>query len=564
MPKVENPGAAEPANVVPAQDSYLQESKDSGMIPTKSAPKWLRNFGWQLISYTLLAIMWGAFVRASGSGDGCGPNWPSCKGGFSPSGHPVATWIEFIHRASTGILLPLILFQGFFVAKYFKPGSLARKVALGSIFFMITEALVGAVLVKTGLVAGNESLNRAYIMSTHLINTLIMLGFMAATAWLMAGGKEFQWKRQGAVGSALRYCLVGVLIMGVSGAIAALGDTLYPAANFQAGLQRELSGTAPALLALRLWHPVVALSLSAMALLMVRFIAKERNRADITRYSKIFSGFLIFELLFGLSNVLANAPIWMQLVHLLIADGVWLSLLLLTFSALDKEYAEPITESDEVMQDAPVPMYKAYISLTKPRVISLLLFTTMVAMFIAKGGWPGGWLFLAVLVGGYAAAGSANAINMVYDRDIDVKMARTAKRPTVTAQISSQNALIFAAVLMTVSFTLLTFVGNLLSALMALSGLLFYVFIYTMGLKRRTPQNIVIGGAAGAFPPLVGYAAVTNTLPALAWVLFAIIFFWTPVHFWALALLIKDDYKDAGIPMLPVIKGDRVTVNQIG
>lgn len=210
-------------------------------------------------------------------------------------------------------------------------------------------------------------------------------------------------------------------------------------------------------------------------------------------------------------------------------------------------------------------LWKAYLALTKPRIISLLLFTTLAALFIAADAQhPVTFiLFWAVAIGGYMAAGSANAINMVIDRDIDGRMERTAKRPTVTQFISSRNALIFAATLAVGSFAILTHFGGLLSALMAMAGLAFYVVIYTLILKRRTWQNIVIGGAAGAFPPLVGWTAVTHSMGPLAWYLFAIIFFWTPVHFWALAILLKDDYTKAGIPMLPSVKGERATVIQI-
>jgi len=205
-----------------------------------------------------------------------------------------------------------------------------------------------------------------------------------------------------------------------------------------------------------------------------------------------------------------------------------------------------------------------YFWLTKPRVISLLLFTTMMAMFIAARGWPGMELFLVVLVGGYMAAGSANTFNMVVDRDIDARMKRTAKRPTVTAKISSREATIFAGVLMVASFLLLWLGANLIAALLAMAGLGWYVLIYTLYMKRRYWSNIVIGGAAGAFPPLVGWAAVTGEVSLFAWYLFLIIFFWTPVHFWALALMIKDDYKAVGIPMLPVVRGDKETAYQIG
>jgi protoheme IX farnesyltransferase len=207
--------------------------------------------------------------------------------------------------------------------------------------------------------------------------------------------------------------------------------------------------------------------------------------------------------------------------------------------------------------------WRDYFWLTKPRVISLLLFTTLMAMFIAAGGWPGLGLFTVVLAGGYMAAGSANAFNMVIDRDIDGRMKRTAQRPTVTDKISTRDATIFASVLMALSFLLLWWGANLTAALMALAGLGWYVLIYTLYMKRRFWSNIVIGGAAGAFPPLVGWAAVTGELSLFAWYLFLVIFFWTPVHFWALALMIKDDYAAVGIPMLPVVRGERETTYQI-
>ncbi|RYG75674.1 protoheme IX farnesyltransferase, partial [bacterium] len=209
-------------------------------------------------------------------------------------------------------------------------------------------------------------------------------------------------------------------------------------------------------------------------------------------------------------------------------------------------------------------LVSAYVALTKPRVVSLLLFTTVTAAFAAAGGWPGFTTLVCLILGGYMSAGAANAINMVIDRDIDLEMGRTAKRPTVSGAISPRNALIFAGTLALGAFTLLWAGGTLLAAAMALSGLVFYVVVYTLFLKRRTPHNIVIGGAAGAFPPLVGWAGVTGTLPPLALYLFAIVFLWTPWHFWALAIWLKDEYKAASIPMLPVVRGERETVVQIG
>ncbi len=204
-----------------------------------------------------------------------------------------------------------------------------------------------------------------------------------------------------------------------------------------------------------------------------------------------------------------------------------------------------------------------YITLTKPKVISLLLLTTIGAMFIAARGFPGWLALLGVTLGGYMSAGAAGVFNMVYDRDIDVRMKRTAQRPTVTQVVPTRHALVFAVALTLASFVSIAATTNVLAALLSWAGIAFYVIIYTMWLKRSTWQNIVIGGAAGAIPPLVGWAAVTGELSLLAWVLFALVFMWTPVHFWALALMIKDEYKRVGVPMAPAVIGERATVIQM-
>ena len=195
----------------------------------------------------------------------------------------------------------------------------------------------------------------------------------------------------------------------------------------------------------------------------------------------------------------------------------------------------------------------AYLALTKPRIISLLLITTVPAMILANQGLPSVWLMFATVLGGTLAAGGANAINCYFDRDIDELMHRTQGRPLPMGQVEPTTALVFALVLEAAGFALLALTSNLLAGVLALSATAFYVFIYTLWLKRTTPQNIVIGGAAGAFPPLVGWAAVTGDVGLPALVLFAIIFFWTPPHFWALAIKYKDDYARADVPMLPVV-----------
>jgi heme o synthase len=204
-----------------------------------------------------------------------------------------------------------------------------------------------------------------------------------------------------------------------------------------------------------------------------------------------------------------------------------------------------------------------YIQLTKPRIIVLLLITTAGAMWIAGEGMVPWYQLMLTLLGGTLASASANTFNCVVDRDIDYIMERTRSRPLPSGRIQPYQAITFGSILGVLSFTLLAAFINPLSAWLALSGILFYVFVYTLGLKRTSTQNIVIGGAAGAIPPLVGWAAVTGHLSPSAWVLFGIIFLWTPPHFWALALMLRDDYRKAGIPMLPVVKGTAETVKQI-
>lgn len=206
---------------------------------------------------------------------------------------------------------------------------------------------------------------------------------------------------------------------------------------------------------------------------------------------------------------------------------------------------------------------RAYFALTKPRVIELLLIATVPTMILAAGGLPSIWLILATLFGGALSAGSANAFNCYIDSDIDKIMGRTQNRPLVTGELTQKEALVFAWSIGVGSVLWLWLVVNPLSALLSLAAILFYVFVYTLGLKRRTPQNIVWGGAAGAMPALIGWAAVTNEVNAAAWVLFLIIFLWTPPHYWPLSMKYLEEYKSAGVPMLPVVAKNEIVGRQI-
>lgn len=206
---------------------------------------------------------------------------------------------------------------------------------------------------------------------------------------------------------------------------------------------------------------------------------------------------------------------------------------------------------------------KAYIALTKPRVIELLLITTVPTMILAQHGMPSLLLIINTLVGGALSAGSANAFNCYIDADIDKVMNRTKGRPLVTGELTKREAFTFAWVVGIASVVWLGLTTNWLAAFLSLSAILFYVLIYTLLLKRRTPQNIVWGGAAGSMPVLIGWAAVTNSLSIAAWVLFLVIFLWTPPHYWPLSMRYREDYATAGVPMLPVVRGDKTVAVQI-
>ena len=215
--------------------------------------------------------------------------------------------------------------------------------------------------------------------------------------------------------------------------------------------------------------------------------------------------------------------------------------------------ALPVSGVKQVLAD--------YVTLTKPKVQLLLLLTTITTMYVAGDPSPG--LVAITVVGGFLSAGGAGAFNHFYDRDIDAAMARTASRPVPSGRISPRAALIYAFVLQAASFVILATAANVLAAFLALAGFLWYTLVYTVWLKRRSPQNIVIGGAAGAIPPLVGWAAVTGSVAPAALYLFAIVFYWTPPHFWALSLLMKDEYARVNVPMMPVVHGEVETRRQI-
>jgi len=520
---------------------------------------------------TAFVILFGAFVRASLSGDGCGVSWPLCGGTLDGVNTQDKTLIELTHR-TTSSLLGLFLVVFYLLLRKEEPkGSLLRRAVGLSVIGCIISGLIGMLLVRYGWVVEDKSTARMIAMPAHLLNTYFLMASLGVAHWAARGGERLKW-RWSPASSMLAAIAVASVLFGLTGAISAMGKTAFhrevqAAEGLAERVNLHLGESASPILRGGVAHPLLAVSLFALVIWAAGFVARTTPTPGVRRQAKWLSWGYIAQMGIGIVNLAISAPPWMQLVHLAAALVVWQVFVELSAETLSA-HDVPAYDEERVPDTRPFgekvrATVKAYVALTKPRVISLLIFTTTTAQVMAAGGWPGWPLAIWVGIGGYMMAGAANSINMILERDLDVAMGRTSHRPTVSNAISTPHAALFAATLAIGAFVLLTVTANLLTAFLAFCGLLFYVLVYTILLKRRTWQNIVIGGAAGAFPPLVGWASVTGDLGVLAWVLFGVVFLWTPVHFWALAILIKDDYAKAGVPMLPVVRGDHVTAVQI-
>jgi heme A synthase len=291
-------------------------------------------FAWLVLAVTVFVILWGAYVRASGSGAGCGSHWPLCNGVVIPDTSTLHTLVEFTHRLTSGVSLLLVVSMVIWAFRAFPRRHPARLAATLSLIFMLTEAAVGAGLVLFRLVADNESVARALFMSVHLINTFVLLAMITLTAWWGSGAPSVEFRRQGSLPWLLLAGLLGALLVSTSGAVAALGDTLYPSSSLAEGIRQDFSATAHFLIRLRILHPTLAVTISLILLAIALFARTMRPSALTNRLSFALSTLVAIQLIVGAANVLLLAPIWMQIVHLLLADLVWVSLVLMSASAL--------------------------------------------------------------------------------------------------------------------------------------------------------------------------------------------------------------------------------------
>lgn len=540
------------------ETAIIADLSEENSPDRRSVPRFA-TFAWFVLIYNLAAVAWGVFVRASKSGDGGGAQWPLLDLSHQPMSGTFARLVEGSHRLSTALCGVFAILLLVMAIRNFPKGHQARLFSGIALGFTLLEGLIGAALVLFKLVTTNESAARVGVMSFHVISTMLLVSSIALAAMSATGAGRMRLKGNGSVLPMGILSFLGVMVLGVTGAINALSHTLMPVKDV---ISQAARADAHWMQQAQPLHPYLSVAVGLLVCLFAGMLGHLRPSEPVKKATKIMVVMFVGQLLLGLVNIRLDAPIWMQMLHLVMGDALFVSMVVaLGFGLMNTAPSQSeLSEHPKLVGRA---LLSAYIALTKPRVISLLLFTAGAAMFAAAKGWPGLIPFLAVMAGGYLSAGAANTMNMVIDRDIDARMSRTAKRPTVTQSISSTAAMNFALVMTLGSFAVLWAGANLWAAIIALSGQAFYVCVYTLMLKRRTWQNIVIGGAAGAVPPMVGWVAVTGNLNAVAWWMFALIFIWTPVHFWALALLLKDDYAEAGIPMLPVAKGERATATQI-
>jgi heme A synthase len=296
----------------------------------------LPRLAWLVLGWNLAVILWGAFVRATGSGAGCGAHWPLCNGELLPRAPALETLIEFTHRATSGAALLAVFFLAFRVFRAKPPGHPARSAAVASVLFILSEAAVGAGLVLFRLVADNESVARALFMAVHLMNTFVLLACLTLTAhWCSADARPRITTRAWP----LALAALALLLVGTSGAVAALGDTLYPARSILGGLAADLSPTAHLLVRLRVAHPLLALVGALAVAAAAASVLRAHGQASLRRAAWTVAGLVLLQLAVGLANVALLAPVWMQLVHLLLADVVWIAFLLVSVRALSAEIA---------------------------------------------------------------------------------------------------------------------------------------------------------------------------------------------------------------------------------
>jgi protoheme IX farnesyltransferase len=534
---------------------------------------------------TYLLVVIGAIVRSTGSGMGC-PDWPTCQGSWIPPIGNNAAWIEWVHRGVAVVIGFLVLALVVVALRSYRRRLSIIVPTVLALLLTGFQAYLGKVTVDTS--------NAGDTVTWHLATALALLGLLTFVAIRARYPAELPSR-----GASQRLTLllafvaasIYVLLLFGSHVTATSAALVFPDWPLFNGQLLPTFSSDPALAGIQMaqfLHRIVAalvgLFLLAAAIIIWRAVRGARSRDASGDGTRVNGGETILalvatatalyavQIVVGALQITTSLADWAVALHIALGAAIWALALGATFVG----YFEARTSGGRLARTDPPPAssdarqpstlrerVSAYIALTKPRIIELLLVTTVPAMFLAARGVPPLELVFWTLLGGTMAAGAANAINCYLDRDIDLLMTRTRRRPLPAHEVNSEDALVFGLILGVIAFAVMAFTTNLVAAFLTLLAMAFYVVIYTLLLKRSTPQNIVLGGAAGALPPVIGWAAVTGDISLPALVLFAIVFYWTPPHFWALSLRLRRDYEAAGVPMLPVTHGVRETTRQI-
>jgi len=561
---------------------------------------------------TFIMVVIGVIVRSTGSGMGC-PDWPLCHGQIVPAAGDSAAWWEWIHRF-WGVVVGFVMLG--LVIEAFISQRATRSLVVGSIAaFLLTgfQAYLGAITVREN--------NSGESVTAHLATAMVLLGvtiFLAVRAGYPATLPRHGTSQRLTLLIGFTALSVYALLLFGSHVTATASALVFPDWPLFGGQLLPAFSADPAIASLQMahfLHRFVTLWVGVF-LAITTFVTWRAARIDpafcsaddhrLRVSSSVFALVGTAAVLFMVQVIVGALQIWTTLapwtvtLHLSFGAAIWGLVAGATMiawydarvgvpagsdagpgegaGAHESDHASTalatpsgVSRSPSVASEAPTrrQVIGAYIALTKPRIIELLLVTTLPAMILAWSTVEGldpahfAWLAVWTLIGGTLGAGAANAINCYLDRDIDEIMVRTRRRPMPAHQVAPVDGLMFGLVLTVISFGVLAVTTNLVAAFLTLLAVGFYVVVYTMLLKRSTPQNIVLGGAAGALPPVIGWAAVTGDITLAALLLFAIVFYWTPPHFWALSLRIRGDYAAADVPMMPVVYGVPETTRQI-
>ena len=530
------------------------------------------------LATAILLVTVGVIVRATDSGLGC-PDWPLCHRQLLPPLGDARAWIEWVHRTLAAIIGFEILGLAALAWLDHRDRRSLLWPSLGAVALVGFQAWLGRETVRLGNSGESVTahLAAAMLLVALLVYVTVRAGFPAR---LPSGGASQRFTLLASLTAIATFALLlfGSHVTATDSALVfpdwpLMNGSLFPALT-------EL--TAPHVLH-RWVAVVVGLIVAATAVLAAR---TQREQPTLVRLAGGAAALFAIQVMVGGLQVLTSLSAWTQTLHLALGAVIFAMLVGLAITSFyaarvaalgtDRGAGTGVGDADPTRRTLPgatpqttADTIRAYIALTKPRIIELLLVTTVPAMVLATRWVPGidwgdwGVRVFWTLIGGTLAAGSANAINCYLDRDIDELMARTRRRPLPSHQVEPERAVVFGIALGIASFGLMAWTVNLLAAFLTLLAIAFYVVVYTMLLKRSTSQNIVIGGAAGALPPVIGWAAVTGNVGIPALILFALVFYWTPPHFWALSLRIRKDYAAAGVPMLPVVRGIPETTRQI-